>query len=376
MNPRSLDQDERQRDLCCARHGDIDQLIIRQHAEVPTPDAPDHVLVKVMASTVTSRDCVIRIKGDPNAKPDPAVPGFHIIGTVHALGAIVDSTTFRVGDRVAALLSEGGGNAKYISLPKKNVILLPENADHEDIICLLANYMAAYQCLKLSKKDGAPLTFANVLITGGSGPVGQALVELALREGAKVYATAHKMHEEHLTKLGAKWFSVKPKKWLPFLEGKMDVVVDSLCLDGYDSSYRALTPDGVLVCNTGNHSALQLQHRNDPGFCMAFDENGINAWWSGVKAKYVWSRAVFYDLNESYEKNPKMFGHELHYLICKLQRGEISPKVAGKVSLNQVPKAQKLIEKGLPNGTVICLPWKKLDPKQRVRVEKLDSSNG
>jgi NADPH:quinone reductase-like Zn-dependent oxidoreductase len=71
--------------------------------------------------------------------------------------------------------------------------------------------------LKLSKKDGAPLTNANVLITGGSGPVGQALVELAVKEGAKVYATAHKMHEEHLTKLGARWFSVKPKRWLPYL---------------------------------------------------------------------------------------------------------------------------------------------------------------
>jgi len=87
----------------------------------------------------------------------------------------------------------------------------------------------------------------------------------------------------------------------------------------------------------------------------------------------VWSNAIFYDLNESYAQNPKMFGHELHYLICKLQRGEINPKVAGRVSLNQVPKAQKLIENGLPNGTVVCLPWKKLDPKQKVKVEKLST---
>ncbi len=273
------------------------------------------------------------------------MPGYHIVGQVHALGSLVNSSAFHVGDRIAALLPDAGGNSKYVSIPRKSAILLPEDASHDDIICLVANYMTAYQCLKLSKKDGAPLTFANVLITGGSGPVGQAMVELALREGAKVYTTAHKMHEEHLTNLGAKWFSVKPNKWLPFLEGKMDVVIDNLCVDGYDSSYRALTADGVLVCNTGNHSASQLQHQNDPAFCLAFDEGGMSAWWSGVKARYVWSCAVFYDLNESYEKNPKMFGHELHYLICKLQRGEISPKVAGKVSLNQVPKAQKLIEK-------------------------------
>lgn len=271
-----------------------------------------------------------------------------MVGTVHTIGSDVNTTTFRHGDRIAALLPYGGGNAKYISVPMKNTILLPETATSGNVICLLANYVAAYQCLKLAKKDGLPLTNANVLITGGSGPVGQALVELALREGAKVYATAHKMHEEHLTKLGAKWFSVKPKKWLPLLEGKIDVVIDSLCVDGYESSYRALTPDGILVCNTSPDAAASLLHlQNDEmsSYCNAFDEQGLNVWWSSVKAKYVWNRAVHYNIHESYEKNPKMFAHELHYLICKLDRGEISPKVAGRVSLNQVPKAQKLIEK-------------------------------
>ena len=281
--------------------------------------------------------------GEPGTLPSPAVPGFHAVGTVAAVGKKVKSTAFSLGSRVAALLPNGGGNAKYISVPKTSAMLLPEDANHDNIICLVANYMTAYQCLKLAKKDALPLTNANVLITGGSGPVGQALVELAINEGAKVYATAHKMHEEHLTKLGAKWFSVKPKKWLPHLEGKMDVVIDSLCIDGYESSYRALTPDGMLVCNTGNDSAQQLQEKRETDSWIDMEE--INSWWNVQKAKYVWNRAIFYDLNESYEKNPKMFAHELHYLICKLQRGEIQPKVAGKVCLNQVPKAQRLIEK-------------------------------
>ena len=207
-------------------------------------------------------------------------------------------------------------------------MILPKSANHDDIICLVANYMTAYQCLKLAKKDGAPLTNANVLITGGSGPVGQALIELALQEGANVYTTAHKMHEEHLTKLGTKWFSVKPDKWLPVLEGKMDVVVDNLKIDGYVSSYRALTDNGILICNVGPEMG------ND---------------WSSLKAKFLWSRAIFYELHESHRTNPRLFELELHYLINKLQRGEIQPKVAGRVTLNQVPKAQQLIEKGLPS---------------------------
>ncbi len=261
----------------------------------------------------------------------------------------MNSSNLRLGDRIAALLPDGGGNAKYVSIPISSAILLPHNAHHEDIICLVENYMTAYQCLELAKKNGAHLARARVLVTNASRPVGQAIVELALQEGAKVYVTANKMHEEHLTKLGAKCFNVNPSKWLPFVEGKMDVVIDILCIDGYESSYRALKPTGVLVCPTNN----VLMKNGSPSFCNAFDDTSIStsisSWWNTVRTKYLWNRAVFYDLNESYQSDPTEFGHVLHRLIFKLQKGKINPKVAGRVSLNQVPKAQLLIEKGLPS---------------------------
>ncbi len=46
------------------------------------------------------------------------------------------------------------------------------------------------------------------------------------------WLTADKCHHEHLTKMGAKCFAIDPVKWLPTLTGKMDVVLDSVCLDG------------------------------------------------------------------------------------------------------------------------------------------------
>jgi NADPH:quinone reductase-like Zn-dependent oxidoreductase len=298
-----------------------------------------HVL---QASTVSTRDCFFRGDDDTNKSFTPFVPGFQVVGKVCAIGAEVNPRRIRVGDRVAALLPSGGGNAKYISTHSSSAIILPDGLNHDDIICLVANYMTAYQCLKLAKKDGAPLTNANVLIIRASGPVGQALIELALQEGANVYSTAHKMHEDHLTKLGTKWLSVKPEKWLPVLEGKMDVVIDSMTVDGYESSYRALTDNGILICNVSDPSKL-------PHASKSNDNPGMGIWWSTLKAKLFWSRATFYELEESYRTNPRLFAQELNYLACRLQRGEIHPKVAGRVTLNQVPKAQLLIEKGLPS---------------------------
>ena len=159
-----------------------------------------------------------------------------------------------------AALTQGGGNARFISIPASTAILLPPTATNENTVCLVSNYMTAYQALKMAKmkKGGAPLTNSNVLITGGSGPIGQALIDLANREGAIVHTTAHQMHQDHLTKnLRAEWYPVNPNKWLPKLEGQMDVVVDSLCVDGYESSYRALATDGVLICTGNISSAMQ-----------------------------------------------------------------------------------------------------------------------
>ena len=349
------DHDDRQRDLYCTKPGGVENLVVRQYSNLPTPNAPDHLLVKVevrsfvqlfsatlrqllfmttlpkfshfvQASTVSSSDCIVRARFS-------FIPGFQVVGQVCALGTMIDPLKIRLGDRVAALLPKGGGNAKYISIPVSWAILLPKSASHDDIICLVANYMTAYQCLKLAKKDGVPLTNANVLITGGSGPVGQALIELAFQDGANVYATAHEMHQEYLTELGAQWLCLEPQQWLPELEGKMDVVIDLLKIDGYKSSYHALRRDGVLICNVDKVSEIQ---------------NNMS-WWDTVKAKFFWNPPIMYELFGSFRNNPAVFAHELSYLTWKLQRGEIRPKVAGRVTLNQVPLAQQLIDEGLPS---------------------------
>eukprot|EP00804_Cyclotella_cryptica_P001198 CCRYP_017006-RA/>CCRYP_017006-RA protein AED:0.18 eAED:0.18 QI:495/1/1/1/1/1/2/844/816 len=193
-----LGKDTRQLEIYCKRHGGVENLVLRKYPSAPLPKGRDHILVKVEASTVSSRDCLLRLHGDPKLEPSPSVPGFQIVGTIFALGAGLKSRDLlQRGDRVAAL-TNGGGNARYVSIPASDAILLPPTATHESLVCLVSNYMTAYQSLKLAKmkKGGAPLTNCNVLITGGSGPVGQALIDLASREGARVITTAHQMHEE------------------------------------------------------------------------------------------------------------------------------------------------------------------------------------
>ena len=78
-----------------------------------------------------------------------------------------------------------------------------------------------------------------------------------------------------------------------------------------------LRRDGILICNFDKVSEI----RNDM------------SWWDTVKVKSFWNPPIMYELFGSFTKNPAMFAQEISYLTWKLQRGEIRPKVAGRVSL-------------------------------------------
>ena len=51
LDKRLWDTDERQRDIYCHRNGGVENLRVRQYSDVPTPIAPDHVLVKIEVRT-------------------------------------------------------------------------------------------------------------------------------------------------------------------------------------------------------------------------------------------------------------------------------------------------------------------------------------
>ena len=309
----------------------------------------------IQASTVSIRDCIEifqRSRGDSKLRKKPWVPGFEVIGRIACIGSnIRESKTYEVGDHVAVLLPDGGGHARYASVHHKALIQLPKS-NHDDIICLLSTYMTAHQCLRKAGK-GTPLTNCKVLVSDAGSPVGEALIELALHDGANVFAASDVKYESHLRSLGVTWYPISNREeWVPALEGKMDVVIDTKCIEDYESSYRALSPSGILVCTTNTY--IGTTHGSE--YIRKALE--LRSWWISMTAKYVSNRVVFYDLFESYEEDPKLFKHELHYLIHLLESGVIKPKVSGRVSLNCVAHTMKLVENGSAIGAVICLPWR------------------
>ncbi|KAL3827463.1 hypothetical protein ACHAXA_003732 [Cyclostephanos tholiformis] len=345
------------KDVVTANPGDPSHLAVRAMYCTPLIGNPDDIVIKVEASTVSFHDCLLRRGMGMEKATFPFVPGCELVGTIYSLGKAAEAEGYRVGDRVVAMSRRGGCNAKYAKLSSLNVAQVCNTSlDDAELVCLVNVYMTAYQALRLGKKDGTPLTDANVLITDGFSPLGQAATQLARLEGASVWVTTNnKLEDEFMMTLGAKCLRMNPSHWLHRVRGKMDVVIDNTCIDSYESSWLALNSTGMLLC-TGMTSIHDFKNElSGMCGCAIGDIRDYKAKWTALKAKYMMSKTKFFDLWESFQKNRGQYRQELKYLCFLVESGMIKPKIADRISLEKVPEAHRKIETGNVNGTIVCV---------------------
>jgi len=165
--------------LCTAFEG-IKSLSVGETSE-PLP-GPDEVLIDVHAASVSYMDYLMICGGYQMRPPLPYVPGTDAAGVVVAVGNLVDR--FRPGDRVTC---EGwhGGFAERMTTKASRTARLPDNTDFVVGSTLLHIYLTAYYALVDRARVEPGET---VLVTGASGGVGLACVELAHMLGARVIA--------------------------------------------------------------------------------------------------------------------------------------------------------------------------------------------
>ena len=285
----------------------------------------------------------------------PYTPGTDIVGTIYELGSSELESRLQVGNLVAAVISSGG-SAKFAKVKASEILPVPKGVDPVMALCISSTYVPAKQSLEVTRAAGTPLTGANVLVIGASGPNGLATIDLATMEGANVFAIADENHHEYLLSIGVKeCFPVNPQKWLPRLGGKMDVVIDSVCFDGYESSAKALAPKGKLVC-TGM-SATFTQGRIDWGLGFG-DFRGLTASYQKAKVKYTMHNTFYYDKVESFKGTKAIYDQYFKYLCHIHKKGQLKPTVGSFASLTMVSSSQQAIERGdAPYGVIVTKPW-------------------
>lgn len=195
--------------------------------ETPVP-GDSEVLMRVACSGLNRID-LLMAKGALGKVP---VLGMEAAGTITAVGAGL-LRGFRIGDRVMALLSQGG-HAQYVTVDERLLMPIPPSLSLEQAAAIPEQWLTAYQLLHLVGEVAAA---ASVLIHAGGSGVGTAAVQLAVAAGAVPYVTAGtdaKIHRA-MTLGAVAGFNYKTEDWvagvLRATQGRgVDIVLD--CVGG------------------------------------------------------------------------------------------------------------------------------------------------
>ncbi len=168
------------RAVFCDRFEGFGALRIGETAE-PAP-ADDEILIDVHAASVSYMDYLMA-SGGYQLKPTlPYVPGTDAAGVVVAVGDMV--ARFRPGDRVACGNWFGGFAKRMVAKASKSS-RLPDNVDFSTGSTVLHAYLTAWYALVIRARLEPGET---VLVTGATGGVGLACVEVARLVGGRVIA--------------------------------------------------------------------------------------------------------------------------------------------------------------------------------------------
>ena len=213
-------------------HGDVDKLEYRHDVATPRP-GPGEVLVRVTATAKNNTDRKAReglyptkdkgevtsfAMGGEATLTFPRIQGADIAGRVAAVGDGVDPA--RIGERGLLdfnLYADGrrninltpdyyghgadGGYAEYVAVPADQFhpVPNPELADAELAAMGMCSYQTAYHMMTSARVKAGE----HVLVTGASGGVGTALIQLCRIVGAIPYALSQADKAEALEALGA-----------------------------------------------------------------------------------------------------------------------------------------------------------------------------
>jgi NADPH:quinone reductase-like Zn-dependent oxidoreductase len=344
-------------------HGGFDRLEVRDDVPVPVPGAGE-VLIRVGAAGVNNTDINMRAgwysksvtegttpaggaggysaaraedSGWTGAPPGfPRIQGADACGRIVAVGAGVDPA--RRGERVlvepvfrgapgqpAYFGSDSdGGFAAFARVPSANAHRIESSLSDAELASFPCSYAAAENMLARAGVAAGE----TVLVTGASGGVGSAAVQLAARRGASVIAVASPAKAVEVLALGATRVLPREADLVATLgRGAVDAVID--------------------VVGGGAFAALLDVLRRGGRYAVA-----------GAIA----GPTVALDLRTLYLKDLRLLGCTIFPpsvftdLIGYIERGEIRPVLAGSYPLADIVAAQQAFLAKRHTGKIVLLP--------------------
>jgi NADPH:quinone reductase len=335
-------REPRNRVVQLKRFGGADELEVVD-APLPTADRGE-VRIRVLASSVEYTDVVIRRHRYPQTvrRRPPFVLGYVVVGEIDQLGDGVSG--YQLGDRVADM-TVLGSNAAYRTLRASDLTRVPAGVDAAEAAALILSWTTAYQLLHRATQVQRG---QRVLVHGGAGAVGQALLVLGKLAGLELWGTARGEHAALIRELGATPIDYQREDFTHVVPGGFDVVFDGIGEDGYRRSFAALKRGGLL-CAYGYTAGVQAQ-RHMLTMLMWMARLYLWRWLPGGK------RARVYSINVMRARHPAWFREDLERLFGLLATRAIRPRVAERISFDEVAEAHRRLEAGGLEGKLVLCP--------------------
>ena len=335
-------REKHNRVLQVRRFGGPDGLDV---VDAPLPTAGrGEVRVRVLASGLEYTDVLIRRHLYPQTtrRRPPFVMGYDVVGEIDQLGDGVSG--FQLGDRVADM-TVVGSNAAYRTLRADRLARVPARLDPAEAATLILSWTTAYQLLHRAARVQRG---QRVLVHGAAGAVGQALLALGRLAGLELWGTARGEHAALIRELGATPIDYRHEDLTGVLPGGFDVVFDGIAEDGYRRSLAALKRGGLL-CAYGYSAGVRAQRRMLT-MLMWIARLYLWRWLPGGK------RAGFYSINAMRARHPAWFREDLERLLSLLATNTIRPRVAERISFDEVAEAHRRLEAGGLEGKLVLCP--------------------
>jgi NADPH:quinone reductase len=281
----------------------------------------------------------------------PFVIGYDVVGEIDQVGDGVQG--FKVGDRVADM-TVVGSNATYRTLRADDLTAVPPDVDAAEAATLILSWMTAYQLLHRSARVQRG---QRALVHGAAGAVGQALLVLGKLAGLELWGTARGEHAVLVRELGGTPIDYQREDFTRVVAGGFDVVFDGVGEDGYRRSFAALKPGGLLLA-IGYSAGVQAHQR-------------MRTILMSIARMYLWrlrpggKQTRFYSINAMRARHPAWFREDLERLLGLLATHAIRPRVAERISFDDVADAHRRIEAGGLQGKLVLCPDL---PSRRDRV--------
>lgn len=327
-------------------------------AEVPVPvSAAGEVLVEVRAVALNNTDLWTRegaygTPEDPEALSGwrgpldfPRIQGADVAGVIAAVGpeveeglvgrrVVIDPALYDAGgpaaNPVGLMGSErDGGYAQYVTAPADQVHDVGGSSLTD---AQLAALPTAYGTALGMIERGEVREGETVLVTGASGGVGLALVQLAAARGARVLAVSS----------GSKLGAVR--------EAGADTVLDRA---------RSIVEQVRTVARSGVDVVLDVVAGELVGEGLPLLREG-GRW---VIAGALGGHEVGFDVRRLYLHNARLVGSSMHtrehfaLLMDIARRASVQPVIAATYPLEQAARAQEELGRRRHVGKIVLAPW-------------------